>query len=416
MEVIFLLIGIAIFWGVIRLAIRSGTRTVKAAARTATGSGTFAENISAEFKGMGPFEIRTIRTKAGENNDGPEIIEVQGRGLIPVYDRLDMSFVTSVFDSTGGGTFEPVLSTFDEFQEPASIAYQHVVGGGEVEPNIGFPNWVRVGVVIPDLLVPPESGRRNLSIALRLVDQDDPPNIFLGRTDSDHDGMIAIFAETVEETFTIKGYKEAAEHREQARSLSIKLGMAVAMADEDLDDSEGGVIQNWIVKTLSLYEGDKKDELKERYNAALREAYQEVQDGTLSLGALIEEMNEFADQPEKYEAIELCFDVMAADGVADEAELNTIRGIAESLELDYDEITKLRDQKLVELDAVTEQQASIESILDLDTEAPKEEILKQLREEYTKWNARLNTLEEGRERNNAQQMLDLLAEARKKYA
>lgn len=415
MEVIFLLIGIAIFWGVIRLAIRSGTRTVKAAARTATGSGTFAENISVEFKGMGPFEIRTIRTKAGENNDGPEIIEVQGRGLIPVYDRLDMSFVTSVFDSTGGA-FEPVLSTFDEFQEPASIAYQHVVGVGEVEPNIGFPNWVRVGVVIPDLLVPPESGRRNLSIALRLVDQDDPPNIFLGRADSDHDGMIAIFAETVEETFTIKGYKEAAEHREQARSLSIKLGMAVAMADEDLDDSEGVVIQNWIVKTLSLYEGDKKDELKEKYNAALREAYQEVQDGTLSLGALIEEMNEFADQPEKYEAIELCFDVMAADGVADEAELNTIRGIAESLELDYDEITKLRDQKLVELDAVTEQQASIESILDLDTEAPKEEILKQLREEYTKWNARLNTLEEGRERNNAQQMLDLLAEARKKYA
>ena len=415
MEVIFLLIGIAIFWGVIRLAIRSGTRTVKAAARTATGSGTFAENISVEFKGMGPFEIRTIRTKAGENNDGPEIIEVQGRGLIPVYDRLDMSFVTSVFDSTGGA-FEPVLSTFDEFQEPASIAYQHVVGVGEVEPNIGFPNWVRVGVVIPDLLVPPESGRRNLSIALRLVDQDDPPNIFLGRADSDHDGMIAIFAETVEETFTIKGYKEAAEHREQARSLSIKLGMAVAMADEDLDDSEGVVIQNWIVKTLSLYEGDKKDELKEKYNAALREAYQEVQDGTLSLGALIEEMNEFADQPEKYEAIELCFDVMAADGVADEAELNTIRGIAESLELDYDEITKLRDQKLVELDAVTEQQASIESILDLDTEAPKEEILKQLREEYTKWNARLNTLEEGRERNNAQQILDLLAEARKKYA
>ena len=107
MEVIFLLIGIAIFWGVIRLAIRSGTRTVKAAARTATGSGTFAENISVEFKGMGPFEIRTIRTKAGENNDGPEIIEVQGRGLIPVYDRLDMSFVTSVFDSTGGGRLNP---------------------------------------------------------------------------------------------------------------------------------------------------------------------------------------------------------------------------------------------------------------------------------------------------------------------
>ena len=100
----------------------------------------------------------------------------------------------------------------------------------------------------------------------------------------------------------------------------------------------------------------------------MREAYGQAKDGNLSLSALTARLNEIGEKKLKYDAIELCFDVMAADGVADEAELNTIRGIAESLELDYDEITKLRDQKLVELDAVTEQQASIESILDLDTE------------------------------------------------
>jgi hypothetical protein len=36
--------------------------------------------------------------------------------------------------------------------------------------------------------------------------------------------------------------------------------------------------------------------------------------------------------------------------------------------------------------------------------------------QYGKWNGRLNSLSEGIERENAQKMLDLIAEARKKYS
>jgi len=41
--------------------------------------------------------------------------------------------------------------------------------------------------------------------------------------------------------------------------------------------------------------------------------------------------------------------------------------------------------------------------------------LSHLREEFNKWNNRLNTLPEGVERDNAQQMLGLISDARKKY-
>jgi hypothetical protein len=107
---------------------------------------------------------------------------------------------------------------------------------------------------------------------------------------------------------------------------------------------------------------------------------------------------------------------MAADGVADESELQTIKNIAEALELDYDEMGKMRDQRLIKLDVATEQQASIETIVGIEPDWSNEQTKKHLRNEFAKWNDRLNTLGEGQERENAQRMLDMISEARKKYA
>ena len=76
---------------------------------------------------------------------------------------------------------------------------------------------------------------------------------------------------------------------------------------------------------------------------------------------------------------------------------------------------KLRDKHLINLNIQSEQQASIETILHIDQNWPQDQIKKHLREEFAKWNNRLNTLDEGPERNNAQHMLSLIAEARKKY-
>ena len=89
--------------------------------------------------------------------------------------------------------------------------------------------------------------------------------------------------------------------------------------------------------------------------------------------------------------------------------------VAESLELDLDEINKMRDQKIVTLDSKATKHASIEDILGIGSDWDKEQIKKHLRNEFMKWNNRLNTLSEGEERNNAQRMLDTISEARKKY-
>ena len=61
------------------------------------------------------------------------------------------------------------------------------------------------------------------------------------------------------------------------------------------------------------------------------------------------------------------------------------------------------------------QNSSIEEILGIEKSWDKEKIKKHLTTEFQKWNNRISTLKEGEERNNAQLMLNKIADARKKY-
>ena len=72
-------------------------------------------------------------------------------------------------------------------------------------------------------------------------------------------------------------------------------------------------------------------------------------------------------------------------------------------------------KKIISLGASLDSQASIEDILGIEANWSPDEAKRHLRMEYQKWNDRLNTLSEGEERESAQQMLDLIANARKKY-
>ena len=133
------------------------------------------------------------------------------------------------------------------------------------------------------------------------------------------------------------------------RSSSVRLAMSIAMADGSLDDSEGNVIKEWIIKTIAPHSNKKREQLKKLHNYAMREAYAEAKSGNLEINSAVDRLNEIADTPQKYEAIELCFEVMAADGAVDENEIKTIKSIAEGLDLDSDEIERLRDEHLINL-------------------------------------------------------------------
>ena len=106
---------------------------------------------------------------------------------------------------------------------------------------------------------------------------------------------------------------------------------------------------------------------------------------------------------------------MSADGVADSGELAIINKIAESLGVDYKDVEKFKDRSILELEVTATHEQSMEVLLELDPSWGKEEIDRHLRDQFTRWNGRLNSLPEGSERQQAQHMLDLIGKCQTKY-
>ncbi|MBL6934418.1 MAG: TerB family tellurite resistance protein [Alphaproteobacteria bacterium] len=363
---------------------------------------------------MGAMELRFTDARLGEDNDGLPFKAIEAKGLFPLNKTRRIGFVTSVIDDTGDEP-EAVICPLEFFQEPESIAYQHTSEIGQVSPDHGFTTWVRVGAVVPELLSSPYGGRRKFIAIMRLVDLDDMPEITHGFQSTDDTRILWYQELKFEHTVVEKGYLEAAEHRDEAKGLSVQIGMAVAMADGSLDDREGKILKEWITKEISPFPDDKREKLKNLYNESMTRAYEAAKSGDLSLSDLTEKLNEIAEKSTRYETIELCFDVMAADGVVEAEEIRVIRKVSEALDLNFDEIEKMRDQKIIGLDTDLSHQAPIEEILGIEPDWDTDRIKKHLRTEFQKWNNRLNALAEGEERDNAQRMLDLVSEARKKY-
>ena len=150
-------------------------------------------------------------------------------------------------------------------------------------------------------------------------------------------------------------------------------------------------------------------------NGLLKEGFEEAKNGNLSLSELVERLSIIGDKKTKYDAVELCLDVMAADGIADPAEMLMIRNVADSLGLDMHEIEKMREKVTLNLSAELTSEEGMESLVGIEVNWDKAQKTKHLRMEFQKWSNRLNSLSEGEEREAAQSMLNNIAILRKKY-
>ncbi|MGI9296734.1 MAG: TerB family tellurite resistance protein [Gammaproteobacteria bacterium] len=345
-----------------------------------------------------------------DDMDSPMVKAIEGKGIFPHRREINISFITSLLDKTAGR--KPVLCPVENFQEPKTIAYQCERRAGRLGPG-GIGDWQPLGFIIP-VLIPPRGGKRRLAAVLRMVDADNPPEIVAGRADSDHPGLIWKKEIDFDWIYDGKGYEEAKEHRDEARTLSLKIAMAVAMADGSLDSAEGGLMQRWIKREISPYEEEERERLKNLYNTALRESFAEAKRGELDIDELASRLNEIGEKPIKYDAMELCFDIMSADGVAHSAETEILRRVARALELDMREVEKMRDKTVVEMGADFSEDGGAENLLGIDPNWDEARIRKHLRAEFVKWNGRLESLPAGEAREKAQRMLDLIAQERKK--
>lgn len=360
-----------------------------------------------------PFTVKLVK-KHTDTAQPFEYYEVMGKGFLPlpVSATKNMSAVISVVDMTSG-TPEPIIAAFDDFYEPESACYYQKTDFGSVNYGTSIIKFIKLGVVLPQILVPPAKGNRKLLVVLRLVNTDHPPPIKYGLSAGDHSGLFGTYEVPVDHEFDSLGYTEYAANEIDVQKLTLKLGIIVAFSDGELADEEGYVLRDWIKDQVQTTRDAEPELLKSELNETFK-AYAIA--GDFNIEKITSELNEISADPQKYRAIDLCLDVMAADGLADDNELDAIRNISEKLNLDFDHIQTMKEQRLVGLSINKSSSSSMESLLGIDESWSSEKINKHLRKQFSNWNSRINTLDNPEEKENAQQMLDMIAQLRKKYS
>jgi len=385
----------------------TGAQAIGAAARTVSSGGSFADNFSKNLQ----FKIEQLPT-----SESPDFksFGVYVKGNPEISSPSPVVFIFKLIDKE---TSLPILSTFDAASEINSRVFEHTAELGNLNGK-HFPDWAKLSWLLPECLIGPKRGTRQLELKCYIWEQSYKPSFKNGWLPEDSDTKGGINIINHEFTFFLQnsGYMEIDEERLKVQVASVKLAISIALADGSLDESEGNEIKKWIKEIVESSLETKKEEIKLALNNSLEEGFKQAKEGLISIQDICNSINYIGSKADKYDLLELCLDVMAADGEADKEELKQISIISNLIGIDYDEVTKLKDQRLIKLDPSSASNVEdLEQQLGIDPNWDNKKIIKHLVREFSKWNGRITSLPED-QRHIAQEKLDLIAEAMKKYS
>jgi len=387
------------------------------------------------IKSMKPFQAR-ISEETQDDSTSIKVFSIKGIGLFPKpnsplwnlqagTEKYEIEFCTWVFqnpdihiylvDSRSIDILKNVYTAVEQFSEKSSGMYLHQRNSGLISTNSGFIDWAEIGVVIPEILIPPFGGKQELVAVVQILEGK------LNKRLDNYNDVInnkRVLWQTrlnFSYFFPDKGYKELKEEQQKLGPLIAQLAVAVALSDGTFHETEGNIIKKWMTRKVSQEDSSEREEYKKIYNSAFRLGYKLIKEGTLTVNQIISEINEFDNESSKYEALELCYRIIGADGEGDAKEFELINKISSLLKLDNAEVERLRDLTLMNLKIDIQADVSIEEILGINTTWDNEKIKKYLIKEFSKWNNRLNSAAEGDEKEQIQQRIDMISEARKKY-
>ncbi|MHC4708889.1 MAG: tellurite resistance TerB family protein [Planctomycetota bacterium] len=339
-------------------------------------------------------------------------VDVRGSVSVP-HDQCPVEFRLHLFDGEGGDLF-PVLSMFDGLQEVDTFAFEWRGDPTPIPLYNRVVEWTTMVSVPKEILVFPKKGARRLNFQLCAISPTNPPQFQLGFTDGTTGVGYDIAHASRPYNNTEPGYEEADANRRVTVQLTTELALHLAAVDNDLSAPETAVVKDWMKKALSMVPEESRKEEKEIFVEATRASYANAKDGKSDLIDIIGRMNEVAAKHEKYEALELCMDVMAADGRVDPEEMKEIDRIATLLQLDPKTYRELREQRLARVGDVSGISENLTAMLGITANMRPEDIQKHLINEYRKWNSRVNHPDE-KIRKRAEEMLLLIGEVRAKY-
>ena len=372
----------------------------------AGGDGDYDENVF-----TGRVYQSTFTTDDGEQLP---VLEMEINGWLPhSYDGEELTMYVNIVDVTDPNDRYLVLSTMDWQCEDDTMVFLHRSDFGPVPDPGEATDWMSIGVVPLDGTLFPSRGHRRFEAMFSLWPTSVNPQFEYGapqHTDKVYAAQEVTFGFFVPED----GYLERGENIRISRKHTIALAMCMSAADGFLDQSELNIITEWMEKMASMEIDDEREAFKQEFRQVIDQSYQSALAGTLSMQAAIDGLNTSGQDTEKFEAVELNLDVMTADGAADQSELNMLNNVTTCLQLDPGQVRALRDKRIASAVNVSLDKGDLKTLVGISDTMSQDEIRKHLNKEFQKWNSRATAGDEDA-RKRASEMLDNIAEARRRY-
>lgn len=346
------------------------------------------------------FNCRVKQTREKKDNSLFDVFSIEMCGSIYApKDVRHAALELLITDITDGiQNARPIHSPYKQFQTLYSPFFCYNADLGKLTGNITtIKDWMTIAKIHIDWLSFPRKGQRKLQFELSILARDDTRELAYTTCSFEYDNP----------SF---GYIDLRENSERTKTLTVALAFSISAIDEQLYDCEIELIKNWANKNMDTSQASNKD--KRKLDKALDQAVAFFRDGyNLDTQQICAEVVDIAPLAIRYDILNLCLRVAQANGTATAQELNLLKNMATWLEVDTNKFRTMMEKALP---INIHQTQDTELILGVTADMDKDQTRRQINNEYRKWNARV-TNSDSKVQNQAAQMLDFIAKARKQY-
>ena len=349
---------------------------------------------------VGGLHCRVLltRTKMGARIKETLGIEICGR--IRAAEDVDKAIVRiSLCDITNGESKSvPVYSRLKKGRQSEASDFVHEAPLGKLPSNeMVLSDWMTVATIEVSWLSFANKGERVLRLNVAVVSDNSGAIIGSAESDFNYENKAV-------------GYLELEGNIQRAKMLAVTLAFAVSAADDKLYDCEVEVIKDWARNNIEAEQDS--DRVRSKIEKALDKTVEFFKSGSqIEIDNICRQIVETTPVAERYDILELCLRVVEANGTASSQEVELLWQLGDWLKVDAERFRSMME-KILPVGMYEDEDA--ESILGLSSDMDPQEAKKRLNDEYRKWNARV-TSPEADVREQAEQMLKLIAEARKQY-
>jgi hypothetical protein len=336
---------------------------------------------------------------AEKDLDGETIFTVRIRGRICADQpgrRVNLSVKFDDFTDNGPQAAAVYVKPVDGcWPEPKPFEFICDLGRlNETETEI--PDWLSVARIKTSMMVFARRGTRRLLLNGSVLCQD---------TGKKFAGCRSVFEFENNEY----GYIDVAENIERSRALAVTLAFFLCAADGKMYNREIENIKNW---ARSHIEPKSDRRIQKQMERALRKTVRFFKRGyKINTASLAGQLAQIAPAAERYQIIEMCLSVVGSKGFVSAGQIDMLKKLAVWLDIDP---AKFRDMAERLAPANTHQVKDMELIFGLDAQMTREQTRERLNNEYRKWNARVTNIDPAIQ-NQAEQMLNLITQARARY-